>query len=32
MFGMSKIVAERQKSSDANGVESLLPLQTTVAD
>ncbi|XP_057482873.1 uncharacterized protein LOC130769671 [Actinidia eriantha] len=30
MFGMSKVVAER--SADAKGVESSLPLQTTVAD
>ncbi|KAE8008485.1 hypothetical protein FH972_004991 [Carpinus fangiana] len=30
MFGMSKIVAER--SSESKGVESSLPLQTTVSD
>ncbi|XP_059429686.1 uncharacterized protein LOC132163418 [Corylus avellana] len=30
MFGMSKIVAER--SSEAKGVESSLPLQTTLSD
>lgn len=30
MFGMSKIVAER--SSESKGIESSLPLQTTVSD
>ncbi|XP_044466295.1 uncharacterized protein LOC123196362 [Mangifera indica] len=30
MFGMSKIVAER--NADTSGVESSLPLQTTVSD
>ncbi|KAJ4713712.1 Dipeptide transport ATP-binding protein dppF [Melia azedarach] len=30
MFGMSKVVAER--NAEAKGVESILPLQTTVSD
>jgi hypothetical protein len=32
MFGLSKAVAEKNSSEVANGVESSLPLQTTLHD
>ncbi|XP_071726124.1 uncharacterized protein [Rutidosis leptorrhynchoides] len=32
MFGMSKMVAERDAAAENKGVESLLPLQTAVTD
>ncbi|CAF1938410.1 unnamed protein product [Brassica napus] len=32
MFGLSKAVAEKQQAEEAKGVESYLPLQTTLSD
>ncbi|VVA93173.1 unnamed protein product [Arabis nemorensis] len=32
MFGLSRAVAEKQEADETKGVESFLPLQTTVSD